>query len=126
MSARTHKVKIGDIFTDVMRTEPGRLRQHRLNREGAAEVAVQCILKVQRVDSTFRDDMLREVRQITLLKIPDNHIAVRLRHRPPVYSATEMRYWRQHIPGVTALWCQRGISCCWTMQVKREILRQYL
>src|SRR5579884_2208272 len=68
MRARAHEVEVGDVFAAVVRAKVGGLRQDRLEREGTAAVAIQCVTEVARVDHVLSHDMPREAGQEALLQ----------------------------------------------------------
>jgi len=76
MGARTHEVQVVKIFGAVVRAEPGGLGQHRLEREGRTEVAVQLAFKMQRVDPMLGDDVFLQVGQVVLFQEAYNAVAV--------------------------------------------------
>src|SRR4051812_28858531 len=109
-----------------MRTEPGRLCQNRLNREGAAQMAVESILEMQWINIVLAHNMLREIRQVALLQVTNDRVAIGLRHPRPIDPTAQVWHRGEHIPAITALGGHRGIGRRWTMQVEREIFRQNL
>ena len=44
----------------------------------------------------------------------------------PIYIGIQVRYGCQHVKGIAALGCERGICFGRSMQVETEIFRQYL
>ncbi len=50
MRSRADKIEILDVFAAVVRAQPRRLKKRRLDGERAAEITVQIVLKMKRVN----------------------------------------------------------------------------
>ena len=81
MRAGADEVEIRQILGAIVRAEVRRLGQDRLDREGRAQVAVERIPEMARVDHVLADQVRGESRQEAILEEAHDAVTIRLRRR---------------------------------------------
>lgn len=103
MRAGANEEEVRNVLAAHVRPEPRRLPEHWLHREGAAEVTVQFVAEVPRVDSPLGDDVPGQVGKQSLLQVPDEAVSIGIARAVPVDARAQVRHRRQDIPGIAAL-----------------------
>ena len=112
------------VFTDVVRTKPGALRQYRLETEPRPAVGEQPTAKIQRCHQARADHVRAEPGQHGVLQALLNRGPKRLGLGFPVRARSEMGHRRQGIKGVASGGRQARVQTARSMQVETEILGQ--
>src|SRR5215213_5722183 len=89
------EVEIGDVFRLIVRPKIGGLGQNRLDGEGGAEVAVEFVAEVARVDHALGNDVLRQVRQEALFQVGHDAVSVGTGGPAPIDISPQVRHWSQ-------------------------------
>jgi hypothetical protein len=126
MSASADQEEVPHLLAAIVRTEPGALRQQRLQAEAGAERGIQIVAEVERRRDFRDDEMLAQVRQDVGFQPSCDPLSVRLRFDPPILAAGEIGDWRQHVERIAAGRRERGIGRGRAMQIEAEILGERL
>ena len=109
-----------------MRAEPGRLGQQRLHVKRRAQIVVQRILIVARVNHMLNHDVLTQPRHVMLLQKVHNRIAVGPCRLRPVRVRTKIWHRREYVERFAAFRRKFRIHMRGPVEVEREILRQMM
>src|SRR5688500_15187910 len=88
MCSRPDEIEIVIILGTIMRSEPCRLRENRLNGECGSQAAVQFMAEVQRVDTVLSDDIFLQIREIVVFQELHDDIAIRFGSLRPIDAGT--------------------------------------
>src|SRR5689334_24227982 len=114
----TDEVEVRNILTPIVRPEPRGLREHGFDGERAAEVTVQRLVEVARINTMFGHNVPTQPGKVALLEVADDGVAVRPGCLCPVGSPAEMRDRGQHVPAVTASGRERRVGRSRAMEVE--------
>lgn len=100
------------------------MQQGGLDREGRAQIAVERVLEMGRVDEMLGHDVGPQVGQVVGLKELHNGIAVGPGLHAPIDICGQVRHRREHIEGLAAFRRHAGVGERRHVQVEREVLGQ--
>src|SRR5829696_7524713 len=126
MRAGANEVEIRQIFGAIVRAEVRRLGQDRLDGEGRAQIAVERIVEMARVDHALRDQMRGESWQEAVLEEAHDAVAVGLRRLRPIDLGAQMRHRGENVQRLATWGRQRGVGQRRHVQVEREVVAQIL